>query len=169
MISSGDSIPAIPVFLVNKAGATEADTATVLGQGRVVLFTVPGAFTPTCHNNHLPGYVTAATDMKAKGVDRIVCATVNDRHVVEAWANATGALGKIEFIADGNADFIRAIGLDRDMRRSGMGTRAFRAAVMINNGIVEDVFTEDQPGKVTSSGAPAILDVLDRVQSRQDA
>lgn len=169
MISKGDSVPAVPVFLVNKAGATEADTATVLGQGRIVLFTVPGAFTPTCHNNHLPGYVAAADRMKALGVDRIVCTTVNDRHVVRAWAESTDALGRIEFIADGNAAFTRALGFDKDMSRSGMGTRAFRAAIVMNDGIVEDVFTEDKPGQVTSSGAPAILDILDRAHPRQDA
>lgn len=160
MIQKGDSVPSAPVKLVNNSGTTDADSATILGEGKIVLFTLPGAFTPTCHSNHLPGYVTAADELRAKGVNRIICLTVNDHHVVKAWAEALGALGVVEFIADGNAELAKALGLDKDMSAGGMGTRAIRAALILNNGTVEAAFTENQPGQVTSSGAPAILEAL---------
>ena len=134
--------------------------ATFCPSGRVVFFTVPGAFTPTCHTNHLPGYIELADAIKAKGVDRIVCGTVNDHHVVKAWAEATGAVGKVDFIADGNAALCKAMGLDRDMLAGGMGIRFIRAAIIINNGRVEAVYAEKAPGEVTSSGAPAVLAAL---------
>ena len=157
MIAVGDEIPSVRVQLVNMSGATAADSRVILSSGRVVLFTLPGAFTPTCSTNHLPGYVELARDIKAKGIDRIVCATVNDRHVVNAWAEATGAFPQIEFIADGNANLVTAMGLERDMTAAIMATRFIRAAIVINDGKVEAVYTEDAPGQVTSSGAPAVL------------
>lgn len=160
MIEPGSTIPSVPVRLINRSGINDADSATVLSSGKVVLFTLPGAFTPTCHANHLPGYIELADEIKAAGVDRIVCATVNDQYVVEAWADVTDAIGKVEFIADGNADFARALGLDADLTPGGLGTRFIRAAIVINDGIVQSVYTEDAPGRVTSSGAPAILKVL---------
>jgi len=161
MIQNGDAIPSVAIKLINKGGVTDADSATIFGDGRVVLFTVPGAFTPTCHNNHLPGYVSAADAFRAKGINRVICMTVNDQHVVKAWADASGALGAVEFIADGNGALTKALGLDKDMSGGGMGTRAIRAALIIKDGIVEALFTEDQPGQVTSSGAPAILDIIE--------
>jgi len=157
MIKAGASVPSVPVKLINAGGVTDADTAAMLSSGRIVLFTLPGAYTPTCSNNHLPGYLALADELKAAGLDRLVCATVNDHHVTKAWAESTGALGKIEFIADGNADFARAVGLDKDMSDRNMSIRYIRAAIIINNGRVEAVYTEDVPGQVTSSGAPAIL------------
>lgn len=160
MIQKGDSVPSVPVKLVDNNGPTDVDSAAILGEGKIVLFTLPGAFTPTCHNNHLPGYVSAADDLRAKGVNRIICLTVNDHHVVKAWAEALGALGVVEFIADGNAELSKALGLDKDMSGAGMGTRAIRAALILNNGTLEAAFTENQPGEVTSSGAPAILEAL---------
>lgn len=160
MITPGQTIPSAKVRLVNKGGITEADTAIALATGRIVLFTVPGAFTPTCHSNHLPGYVDLAEQIRAAGVDRIMCATVNDQYVTEAWAKDTNALGKVEFIADGTADFAKALGLENDLSRGGLGLRFIRAAIVIDNGKVEAVFTEDRPGVVTASGAPAVLNSL---------
>lgn len=165
MIKKGDSVPSVAVKLINNSGSTDADSATILGEGRVVLFTVPGAFTPTCHSNHLPGYVEAVDAFRAKGVSRIICATVNDQHVVKAWAASVNALGAVEFIADGNADLAKALELDVDLSGGGMGTRIRRAALIINNGVVESVFTENQQGQVTSSGAPAILEALESMPS----
>lgn len=162
MIKQGDTVPSVGVQLINNGGTTDADSAKLLGEGRLVLFTVPGAYTPTCHNNHLPGYVAAKDALHKHGITRIICMTVNDQHVVSSWAQSSNALGTVEFIADGNATLTKALGIDKDFSGGGMGTRAIRAAIIINNGVVEAVFTEDNPGEVTSSGAPAILEFLDK-------
>lgn len=160
MITRGESIPALDLKLVNAAGASDTTTADVFGQGTVVFFSVPGAFTPTCHVNHLPGFVANAGKLRAAGVDRIVCASVNDHHVMKAWAEASGALNDVEFLADGNAALARALGLDKDFSEFGMGTRFVRSAMIVRNGAVEAVFVEDAPG-VNASGAPAILMALE--------
>ncbi|WP_236896363.1 peroxiredoxin family protein [Devosia sp. SL43] len=146
--------------LVNAEGATDTTSDAALGTGLVVLFAVPGAFTPTCHVNHLPGFIANESKLRAKGVDRIVCASVNDHHVMKAWAEGSGALGKIDFMADGNAELAEALGLARDFSGSGMGKRFARAAMLIRDGIVDAVFIEDGPG-VNASGAPAILMALE--------
>jgi peroxiredoxin len=160
MITRGESIPALDLKLVNAAGASDTTTADVFGQGTVVFFSVPGAFTPTCHVNHLPGFVANAGKLRAAGVDRIVCASVNDHHVMKAWAEASGALNDVEFLADGNAALAHALGLDKDFSEFGMGTRFVRSAMIVRNGAVEAVFVEDAPG-VNASGAPAILMALE--------
>ena len=160
MIERGDSIPSVPVKLVTGDGIADTTSDTVLGEGLTVFFAVPGAFTPTCHINHLPGFVSNEAKLRAAGVDRIVCAATNDHHVMKAWAEATGALGKIDFLADGNGELARAMGLDKDLSGAGMGTRFVRSAALIRNGVVEAVFVEDAPG-VTATGAPAILMALE--------
>ncbi len=159
MIEHGNSIPDMGIKLVTASGVEDATSRAVLGQGKVVLFSVPGAFTPTCHVNHLPGFLANADKLSAAGVTRVVCVSVNDAHVMKAWAEASDALGKVDFIADGNADLARAFGLDKDFSAHGMGTRYARAAMIIDNGVVDAVFVEDAPG-VNASGAPAILTAL---------
>jgi peroxiredoxin len=148
------------VKLVDADGATDTTSDAVLGAGLVVFFAVPGAFTPGCHLNHLPGFVANEAKLRAAGVDRIVCAAVNDHHVMKAWAEASGALGKIDFLADGNAELARALGLAKDFSGSGMGERFMRSALLIRNGVVDAVFIEEAPG-VTATGAPAILMALE--------
>lgn len=160
MIERGSPIPSVATKLVTAEGISDTTSDAVLGTGLVVFFAVPGAFTPTCHVNHLPGFVANEAKLRAAGVDRIVCAATNDHHVVKAWAGASGALGKIDFIADGNGDLARAMGLAKDMSGSGMGTRFARSAALIRNGVVEAVFLEDAPG-VNATGAPAILMALE--------
>ena len=164
MIERGSPVPSVRVKLVGAEGATDTTSDAVLGAGLVVLFTVPGAFTPTCHVNHLPGFVANQSKLRAAGVDRIVCASVNDHHVMKAWAEASGALDGIDFIADGNADLAEALGLARDFSGSGMGMRFARSALLIRNGVVDAVFVEDAPG-VNASGAPAILMALEAASS----
>ena len=164
MIERGSPVPSVPVKLVGLDGATDTTSDSVLGTGLVVFFAVPGAFTPTCHVNHLPGFVANEAKLKAAGVDRIVCASVNDHHVMKAWAEASGALGKIDFIADGNAALAEALGLAKDFSGAGMGTRFARSAMLIRNGVVDAIFVEDAPG-VTASGAPAILMALEVARS----
>src|SRR5690606_38608760 len=156
----GSPVPSVRVKLVSAEGATDTTSDAVLGSGLVVFFAVPGAFTPTCHVNHLPGFVANAAKLKAAGVDTIVCAAANDHHVMKAWAEASGALSDIAFLADGNAVLAKALGLDKDFSASGMGTRYVRSAMIIRDGVVEAVFVEDAPG-VNASGAPAILMALE--------
>ncbi|SFV36307.1 Peroxiredoxin [Devosia crocina] len=160
MIERGNAIPSIGIKLVSASGTSETTSDAVLGSGTVVVFTVPGAFTPTCHVNHLPGFLASAEALREEGVDRIVCAAANDAHVMKAWAEASGALGAIEFLADGNADLARALGLAKDFSASGMGTRYARAAMIVRDGKVAEIFVEDAPG-VNASGAPAILLALE--------
>lgn len=158
MIEAGQAIPSVPVKLVTGEGINDATSDEVLGIGRVVMFAVPGAFTPTCHVNHLPGFLANTGKLRAAGVDRIVCAAVNDHHVMKAWAEASGALGEIDFLADGSAALADALGLAKDM--AGMGRRFRRSAMIVENGVVQAVFIEDAPG-VNASGAPAILMALE--------
>lgn len=160
MIEPGSLVPAIAVKLVTADEVVNTDSAAILSTGTVVFFTLPGAFTPTCHNNHLPGYIELADEILAAGADRIVCGTVNDHHVVQAWAQSLGVPPSIEFLADGNGELAKSMGLERDLTAGGLGIRFIRAAIIIDNGIIRAVFTEVLPGVVTSSGAAAILAVL---------
>lgn len=162
MIKSGDRIPSVAVRLVDATGVSEADTASILGKGRVVLFAVPGAFTPTCDTSHLPGFVENAGKIAALGVSRIVCAAVNDHHVVKAWAERSDAIGKVDFIADARGEFAEAIGLAKDF--PDLGHRYARFAMIIQDGVVDQLFVQDAKG-VTVSGAPAILLALQSVNA----
>lgn len=157
-IEPGQAIPAVPIKHISSAGTVDVSTSDVLGRGLVVFFTVPGAFTPTCHTNHLPGFLANAGKMRAAGVDRIVCGSVNDAHVMQAWAEATDALQSIDFIADGTGAFARALGLEKNF--GALGQRFARSAMIIRDGVVQSVFVEDAPG-VSGSGAPAILLALE--------
>ncbi len=160
MIQSGNTIPNVGIKLVTAEGIEDTTTGEVLGQGVVVLFSVPGAFTPTCHVNHLPSFLANAGKLRAAGVDRIVCVSVNDHHVMKAWAEASGALDDVAFLADGNGELAKATGLDKDFSGAGMGLRFARAALIIRNGVVDRVFVEEGPG-VNTSGAPAVLMALE--------
>ena len=160
VIQPGDRLPSVAIKLVDATGFSDAFSDVVLGTGRVVCFAVPGAFTPTCNTSHLPVFVANAGKLRAAGVDRIVCASVNDHHVMKAWAEASEALGLIDFIADGNGDLARALGLERDSTASNMGWRYRRAALLINNGLVTDVLLESAPG-LNATSAPAVLMALE--------
>lgn len=154
MIQVGDKLPSVPVKFIDTNGVSDADSAEVLGRGRVVIFGVPGAFTPTCDTSHLPGFVGAADRIRRAGVTRIVCATVNDHHVTRRWAKVSDALGKVDFIADAHGRFAEALGLAKDF--GDLGRRFARFAMIARDGIVEQLFVQDVKG-VTVSGAPAIL------------
>lgn len=160
MIERGNVIPSVGIKLVDASGTSENTSDAVLGSGTVVFFAVPGAFTPTCHVNHLPGFLANIEKFRAKGVDRVVCASVNDAHVMKAWADSSEALGRVDFVADGNGDLAKALGLDKDFSAHGMGTRYARSAMIVRDGKVSDIFVEDAPG-VNASGAPAILMALE--------
>jgi peroxiredoxin len=160
MIAPGQPIPDTPIKLVTADGTTDMTASEALAGERVVFFTVPGAFTPTCHVNHLPGFVGNAAKLKAAGVTRIVCGAVNDHHVLKAWGEATDALGDVAFLADGSGVLAKAMGLDKDLTIAGLGVRFSRTALIIENGVVRHIFVEDAPG-VTGSGAPAVLLALE--------
>jgi peroxiredoxin len=162
MIEAGDTIPSIPIKLVDTNGISDATSEAVLGNGLVVFFAVPGAFTPTCDTSHLPGFVANVRKFANMGVTRLVCGAVNDHHVVKAWAERSEALGKVDFIADGEARLADALGLSKQI--SGLGKRFCRFAMIIEDGVVRDLFVQDVAG-VTVSGAPAILLALEARQS----
>ena len=127
---------------------------------KVVLFAVPGAFTPTCHKNHLPGFLKNGDAIKAKGIDTIAVTAVNDPFVMDAWKKASGAEGKIEFLADGNGDFAKALDMTLDGSGNGLGLRSKRYSMVVDNGVVKALNIEEAPGKADLSGADALLKQL---------
>lgn len=161
-IAPGDPIPDITLRLVTPDGPQIVSARQALDGRRVVLFAVPGAFTSVCSDVHLPGYVALADDLRAKGVETIACVALNDHQVMAAWAKARGVeSGKdgILFLADGNGEFTRAMGLEVDLSAFGFGTRSRRYAAILERGVVRQLFVEPGPG-VTISGADKVLEVL---------
>ena len=140
-------------------GPAPLRTGDALGSGKVVLFAVPGAFTPGCSKIHLPGYVEHAEELKAKGVTTIACIAVNDAWVMQAWGDAGGATGKIVMLADGNGTFTEAMGLGADMTGAGLGARSKRYAAVIEDGVVTSLDVESKPG-VDVSACAAVLTKL---------
>ena len=156
-IKVGDRVPN-GTFTVMTADGPKPKTSDELFKGKkVVLFAVPGAFTPTCSNNHLPGFVKNAAAIKAKGIDTIAVTGVNDVFVMDAWKKASGADGKVEFLADGSGDFAKALGLTVDLGARGLGTRSQRYAMVVDDGVVKTLNIEDAPGKADISGAENLL------------
>lgn len=150
-IAVGDQIPDVTVRTLTDGKPEPLQTADVLGKGKVVLFGVPGAFTPGCSKIHLPGYVENAAALRAKGVDVIACVSVNDAWVMDAWGRDQGVGEDILMLADGTGEFTRALGLDFDMSGAGLGVRSQRFAAIIDNGIVADLQVEPKPGVDLSS------------------
>lgn len=160
MIASGERIPEATFHVMTAEGPSEISSGEVFSGKKVVLFAVPGAYTPTCHMKHLPGFVQHADAFKAKGVDTVACTAVNDPFVLKHWANETGAEGKVMFLADGNASFAKAIGADFDGSAVGLGTRSKRYAMIVEDGVVKTVHVEDSPAEVTASSAETLLQEL---------
>lgn len=159
MIREGDTFPAVALKLVGpNAEITDVDTGDLVASGVSVVFSIPGAFTPTCSNNHLPGFVATAAQFAKLGVDRILCATVNDHHVVGAWAETQQALDDIGFLADAHGELARQTGLTK--LHAALGERFVRAALIIRDGVVQHLFIDDVPGQVTSSGALAVMEAI---------
>jgi len=156
-IEVGDKLPQATFRLMTSEGPVAKTTDDLFKDKKVVLFAVPGAFTPTCHKNHLPGYLGKAAEIKAKGVDAIMVTSTNDVFVLDAWSKATGAAGVIEFLSDGNADFAKAIGLSLDGSGFGLGTRSQRYSMIVEDGVVTALNVEEGPGKAEISGAEALL------------
>jgi glutaredoxin/glutathione-dependent peroxiredoxin len=160
-IKVGDRLPPDIKFRVLGPGGPAVKTTEEVFKGkRVVLFAVPGAFTPTCNNNHLPGYVQNADAFKGKGIDTVAVTGVNDMFVFDAWKKASGATGKVEFLSDGNGDFAKAIDMTMDGSGFGLGTRSKRYSMLVEDGVVKKLNVEDVPTKAESSGAEALLKQL---------
>ena len=157
-ISKGDKLPDVGLVKVTADGPDKVQSADYFAGKKVALFAVPGAFTPTCSAKHLPGYVEKAAELKAKGVDEIVCTSVNDAFVLGAW-NKSGGSDDITMLADGNADFASALGLDADFSGFGMGKRSQRYSLIVNDGVVEEVNVEG-PGEFKVSSAEHMLGQL---------
>jgi glutaredoxin/glutathione-dependent peroxiredoxin len=156
-IKVGDRVPN-GSFMVMTADGPKPKTTDELFKGKkIVLFAVPGAFTPTCNNNHLPGFLKNADALKAKGVDAIAVTGVNDVFVMEAWKKSTGATGKIEFLADGSANWAKAMGLTADLTERGLGVRSQRYAMLVEDGVVKKLNVEEAPGKAETSSADNLL------------
>lgn len=158
-IKPGDRIPHTEFATTTADGQQKLATDVVFAGRKVVLFGVPGAFTPTCSLNHLPGFLKELGALMAKGVDTVACTAVNDVHVMNAWARATGADGKLLMLADGNGEFARAIGLNVDLAKAGMGERSRRYSMIVDNGVLRTLNVEDKPG-VNVSGVETILGQL---------
>ena len=158
-IKAGDKIPDGKLKVMGADGPTNVEAGEILGKGRVILFSVPGAFTPTCSAKHLPGFIEKAEALRAKGVARIVCLAVNDVFVMGAWGKSAGAGDAVVMAADGNGDYTRALGLELDARGFGMGMRGQRFALVIEDGVVKQVHVE-APGEFKVSSAEHILGTL---------
>lgn len=158
-IKVGDRIPSAKLTHVTADGAREVTTEEIFGGKTVVLFAVPGAFTPTCSIKHLPGFLEQLDALKAKGVDTVACMAVNDQFVMEAWAKSQNAIDKIMFLADGSGLFTKALGLEFDLTARGLGIRAQRFAMIVKDGVVTYLGVEE-PGGFEVSKAEAVLAAL---------
>jgi peroxiredoxin len=158
-IQVGDKVPSIVLQQKTADGVQPIKTDDLFKGKRVVLFAVPGAFTPTCSAKHLPGFVQNADKLKQKGVDAVACVAVNDAFVMDAWGKSQSADGKVLMLADGSAQFAKAVGLDLDLMDKGLGMRSQRYAMVVNDGKVEKLFVE-QGGKFEVSSAENVLSQL---------
>ncbi|MGF7159720.1 peroxiredoxin [Rhodoligotrophos appendicifer] len=162
MIAVGEALPVSQFTKVTEEGVKNYSTEEIFSGKKVVLFAVPGAFTPTCHLKHLPGFIREADKIRKMGVDDIVCISVNDAFVLDAWGKSTGAQDRVTFLADGNADFTRKLGLELDGSGFGMGTRSRRYAMIVQNGVVKNFFLESKPSEAEVSGADSVLAALSK-------
>jgi len=158
-LKAGDTLPDVTFMTMTADGPQPMSTDDVFAGKRVALFAVPGAYTPTCSAKHLPGFIEKASELHAKGVDRIVCTSVNDVFVMGAWGKDQGVKDDVLMLADGNGDFATAIGLDMDGSRFGMGKRSQRYALVVNDKVVEHFFL-DEPGNFEVSSAEHVLKAL---------
>lgn len=155
-LAVGDRLPDATFRTMTADGVKELSTADVFSGKKVVLLGVPGAFTPSCHKNHLPGYVQQHDAIKAKGVDTIACVAVNDVFVLDAWSKASGADDKVLMLSDGNGDFTKAAGLVLDGSGFGLGLRSQRFSAVVDDGVVSELHVEEKAGEVTVSAADKV-------------
>ena len=159
-IQVGDPLPTVNLKQLTSEGIKDVSIPDLTRGRKVVLFAVPGAFTPTCSERHLPGFLEQADAIRAKGVDDIVCIAVNDPFVLGAWGKANQVNGKIQILSDGNAEFTKALGLELDGSGFGLGIRSRRYAMVVEDGVVKTLFVEEIPTQAEASSANAILATL---------
>jgi peroxiredoxin len=159
-IAKGDKLPDATFRVLGAEGIETLRTDQIFNGKKVVLFAVPGAFTPTCHLKHLPGFIDNAATFKDKGVDTVACVAVNDPFVLGVWEEKSGGKDKVLFLSDGNAEFTKKIGMDFDGSGIGLGTRSKRYAMVVEDGEVKELETEESPGVAEVSTAEAILKTL---------
>ena len=158
-IAVGDKVPNVNFVKPTAEGPQPLSSDALFAGKRVALFSVPGAFTPTCSAKHLPGFVEKAAELKAKGIDEIACTAINDAFVMGAWGKSAGSDDAVTMLADGNGDFAKAVGLEMDGSKFGMGTRGQRFAMIVNDGTVEQLFVE-APGEFRVSSADYMLEQI---------
>ena len=155
----GDSLPNSTFLIMTSDGPDKIDSGGFFAGRRIVLFSVPGAFTPACSARHLPGFIDHADEIMAKGIDAIACTAVNDIFVLDAWGKGADASNKVAMLSDGNGEFVAKIGLANDLSAYGMGVRGERFSMIVNNGIVEQINVEN-PGEFNVSSAEYLIDRL---------
>ena len=158
-IKVGDRIPSATLIKASADGPQPVDTESFFAGRKVALFSVPGAFTPTCSARHLPGFVEKVDAFKAKGVDEVACTAVNDAFVLAAWSKSAGADGKVTMLADGNGDFAEALGLVMDGSKFGLGKRGSRWSAIVDDGVVKELNVEE-PGAFSVSSAEFLIGQL---------
>lgn len=159
-IAAGDKIPSAELKTMTADGPSAVSTDDLFAGKKVVLFGLPGAFTGTCHNKHVPGFVSLEEEIKAKGVDTIALVSVNDMFVMGGWKEVAAADSDIQFLSDWDAAFTKAIGMDIDLSVATLGVRSKRYAMIVNDGVVELMNIEDSPGETTVSSAASVLAAL---------
>jgi peroxiredoxin len=161
-IKIGDKIPSVTLHVMGSKGPEPLTTEDLFANKVVAMFGVPGAFTPTCSEKHLPGYVKHAGKFKKSGADEIVCISVNDAFVMGAWGKQQGAVGKVTMVADGSGRFARAAGLELNLADHGLGVRCQRFAMIVENGVVKDIVVEPKPGEADKSTAEKMLERMSK-------
>ena len=160
MLEKGDSIPDVTVRQMTGDGPTEVSMKEYCAGRKVVIFALPGAFTPTCSEQHLPGYVQNAEDIRAKGVEAIACLSTADFFVMDAWGKSQDVGDSLDMLSDGNNEFTRAAGMTIDLSSRGLGERSLRYAMIVEDGTITHIAIEDNPGEASVSGAEAMLAAL---------
>lgn len=161
-IKVGDRLPEATFTVMGQDGPKPTSTGEVFKGRKIALFAVPGAYTPTCHKQHMPGFVDRVGELKAKGIDAIACTAVNDIFVLSNWAKDTGADGTITMLSDGNADFAKALGLDIDLTKFGLGVRSKRYAMLVDDGVVKVLNIDEAPPVHDKSSAETLCSMVDR-------
>lgn len=159
-VKAGDKIPQATLMHMSDAGPAPISTDDLFSGKTVAMFALPGAFTPTCSNQHLPGFIEKSEELRAAGVDTIVCLSVNDAFVMDAWGKQQNATGKVMMVGDGNGDLTEKLGLTMDGTGFGMGTRSLRYSMIVRDGVIETLNLEGNPGQAVDSGAENLLSQL---------
>lgn len=157
MIKEGDRIPDITLKQMTAAGPTDVSLTDYCAGRKVVIFALPGAFTPTCSESHVPSYIDNAKALRDKGVDAVACISTADFFVMDAWGKSLGAIEHVDMLADGNHEYTRATGLTVDLSGHGLGERSQRYAMVLDDGVVKHLAIEENPGEATVSAAEAVL------------